>query len=278
MPIGQTRPLHRLTQLQRDPVAAWLSSRQRFRVTVAGWMAWGGFGFSLLLLRMVLTIVLIQIFHYSGRLPSAISVMVAVALASPVRREILRMKSQRAATIARGNAGDAQAVHAVDDLTDLDREPDGSVVSVVGWIRGRLDVEYLVRGKPCIGLALPCQEKFPGILETLHDFELADEGGNVIAIRVAGGRMLGRPNVLLDGSRDHRHLIASLDLPSGAVPAGMGALVLRDGDPVMIVGFKHTITDPDWHATHQTAIRPALGSSPQRPLLIFPLVAERQAA
>ena len=269
MAEGQSRPLHRLTKLRGDPASEWLSPQQRFQVTIASWMAWGAFGLFIVLVRIILTTALSQIRPW----PSIIAGMVGAALLIPVRRAILRFKSQRAATIVKRNARDACSI---DDWTTLEGEPDGRIVSVVGWIRGRLELEHLVNGEPCIGLALPCEAEYPGVLETLHDFELADEGGHSIAIRVADGRMLGRPNTRLHGNGGHRLLIASLGLPSGAVPAGVGAFVLRDGDPVMIVGFKHTIRDPEAHETRKSPLRPALGSAPPRPLLIFPLSAERR--
>lgn len=273
MSVGQTRPLHRLTQLRDDPASKWLSWRQRIQVAGVGALAWCAYAACLMLFRLILLIVLEQAVHYAGRLPSAISAMVAAGLAIPMRRFILTLKSRRAATLVRGNSRD---VHALDDWAELETEPDGRVVSVVGWIRSRLDVEYPVNGEPCIGLALPCQDTYPGVLETLHDFELTDESGGSIPIRVADGRMLGRPNVRLNSDSTRRLLIASLDLPPGAVATNMEAFVLRDGDPVMIVGFKQTIRDPEVYEARQTCLRAAIGSAPTQPLLIFPLAAERR--
>jgi hypothetical protein len=270
MPLGQSRPLHRLTQLADDPAMTWLSTSQRLQVTAVGGLAWVGFGVGLMFLRVVLILVLSQTLHVWGRLPSAISAIVGAALAPAARRAIIRLKSHRAAILIRTQI--PQEI-AVDDWMTLENHPDGQMVSVVGWIRGRLDVEYPVNGHPCVGLALPCEDKYPGVLESVHDFEITDESGNALAIRVAGGRMLGRSNVRLTGANNHRLLIASLDLPGGAVPVSMSAFVLRDGDPVMILGSKKTIQDPDVYEARKTCLRPALASTDKYPLLIFPLMA-----
>ena len=71
-------------------------------------------------------------------------------------------------------------------------------------------------------------------------------------------------------------LIASLDLPVGAVATGWDAFVLRDGDPVMAVGFKQTTLDPTQASLRSPPARTSLGSLPPRPLLIFPIAAERR--
>ena len=58
---------------------------------------------------------------------------------------------------------------------------------------------------------------------------------------------------------------------------GWDAFVLRDGDPVMVVGFKQTALDPTAASMRATPARAAIGSSPPKPLLIFPIAAERRA-
>ena len=72
---------------------------------------------------------------------------------------------------------------AIDDLGDLDQQADGTQVSVVGWIRARQQLSQLVAGEPCVGLALACHQRYPGVLETLNDFELVDESGRAIMMR-----------------------------------------------------------------------------------------------
>ena len=118
-----------------------------------------------------------------------------------------------------------------------------------------------VAGEPCIGLALACHQKYPGVLETLNDFDLVDEAGRAVLVQVTGARMLGASNVTLTDGKARRLLIASLDLPTGAVATGWDAFVLRDGDPVMAVGFKQTTLDPT-----QTNLR----SPPARTSLAIP--------
>lgn len=118
----------------------------------------------------------------------------------------------------------------------------------------------------------------PGVLETLHDFDLVDETGRSIPIQVADARMLGEPTVDLGGGDSQHVLIASLDLPAGANPSGWQAFVLRDGDPLLIVGFRKSMVDPNEHGLRQAPVRAGVASSPPRPLLIFPIDAERRVS
>ena len=84
----------------------------------------------------------------------------------------------------------------------MERQADGTLVSVVGWIRARQQLPEAVAGEPCIGLALACHQKYPGVLETLNDFDLIDEAGRAVLVQVTGARMLGASNVnLTDGRR-----------------------------------------------------------------------------
>ena len=58
------------------------------------------------------------------------------------------------------------------------------------------------------------------------------------------GRLLADSNVQLSrASQDDRQLVMSLDLPASAVPTDWNVFVVRDGDPVMVVGTKTTIQD-----------------------------------
>jgi len=264
------RPLHRLTPLRDDPVEAWLSQPQRLRVAMVGWIAWAAFGF----LSFIMWLTVWLVFRFGLILTTIYCSMAVVALTWPVTRMILRRKSAKMAMLVRDSTPTLGV--AIDDLGDLDRQADGTQVSVVGWIRARQQLAQLVAGEPCVGLALACHQRYPGVLETLNDFELVDESGRAIMVQVAGGRMLGASNVTLADANARRLLIASLDLPIGAVATGWDAFVLRDGDPVMAVGFKQTILDPAQTTLRAPPARTALGSLPDKPLLIFPIAAERR--
>jgi len=200
--------------------------------------------------------------------------MAGAALVWPVRRIIMRRLGAKMADLVRASTP-AMGV-AIDDLAQLEQQPDGTLVSVVGWIRARQQLPEAVGGEPCIGLALACHQKYPGVLETLNDFDLVDEAGRAILVQVAGARMLGTSNVNLTDGKARRLLIASLDLPVGAVATGWDAFVLRDGDPVMAVGYKQTTLDPTQTNLRSPPARTSLGSLPPRPLLLFPLAAERR--
>jgi len=52
--------------------------------------------------------------------------------------------------------------------------------------------------------------------------------------------------------------------------------VLRDGDPVMAVGFKQTALDPTQASLRAPPARASVASAPPRPLLIWPIAAERR--
>ena len=269
------RPLHRLTPLRDDPAATWLTRRQRLRVAVTGVFGWIGFAIFLHLTWWAQVLLMWGVLRMvDQRLPSVLTAMAGFALVWPARRIIMRRRSAKMAELVRDGSPDLAV--AVDDFSELERHPDGTVVSIVGWIRARAQLAEKVEGEPCIGLALACHQKYPGVLETLNDFDLVDEAGNKLPVQVAGGRMLGASNVNLTDARGRKLLIASLDLPVGAVAAGWDAFVLRDGDPVMIVGFKQTALDPTQASLRSPPARATVGSLPPKPLLIFPIAAERR--
>jgi hypothetical protein len=95
-------------------------------------------------------------------------------------------------------------------------------------------------------------------------------------VQVAGARLLGDTNVTLTDGPERRLVIASLDLPVGAQTTSWDAFVLRDGDPIMVVGFKQTALDPTQATLRAPAARPALVSLSPKPLLIFPIAGERR--
>ena len=264
------RPLHRLTPLRDDPVAAWLSQPQRFRVAVVGWVAWAAFCF----LTFVMWMTVWLVFGFGIVLTTVYCSMAFVALTWPVTRMILRRKSAKMAVLVRDSTPTLGV--AIDDLADLEQQADGTQVSVVGWVRARQQLSQMVAGEACIGLALACHQKYPGVLETLNDFDLVDEAGHTVLVQVTDARMLGATNVNLTDDKARRLLIASLDLPVGAVATGWDAFVLRDGDPVMAVGFKQTTLDPTQTSLRAPPARTSLASVAPRPLLIFPIAAERR--
>jgi hypothetical protein len=269
------RPLHRLTPLRDDPAATWLTQRQRLRVAMTGVFGWIAFSFFLHMMwwaQVLLMYGVLGMVDY--RLPGAFTAMAGIALVWPARRMIMRRRSAKMAELVREGSPDLAV--AVDDFRELERQPDGTIVSVVGWIRPRGQLAEKVEGEPCIGLAVACHQKYPGVLETLNDFDLVDEAGHKLLVQVAGGRMLGESNVNLTDGRGRKLLIASLDLPVGAVAAGWDAFVLRDGDPVMIVGFKQTALDPTQASLRAPPARASVASLSPKPLLIFPIAAERR--
>jgi hypothetical protein len=275
MPQDARRPLHRLTPLHADPAAAWLTRPQRFGVVMTGALTWVLFAIFLALVffaQMILLAEMLRVFDL--RIPFLATAMLAVALVWPARRIVLRRKAAKIAEMVRSSTPSLAVP--VDDFSELERQPDNTAVSLVGWIRARDKLGQPVGGQPCVGLALACHQRYPGVLETSSDFELVDEAGRAVPVQVAGARLLGESNVNLTEAHERRMVIASLDLPVGAEATGWDAFVLRDGDPIMVVGFKETALDPTQAALRAPAARPAIVSLPPKPLLIFPIPGERR--
>jgi hypothetical protein len=268
------RPLHRLTPLQADPAAAWLTPQQRFGVKMTGAFYYLLFIIFLKLVFFAQVFVLARTIFLPVRMPAIATGMLGVALTWPVRRMVLRRKAAKIADTVRNST--ASLGVPVDDFADLEQHPDGTAVSLLGWIRARDQLSQPVGGQPCVGITLACHQRYPGVLETLNDFELVDEAGRTIPVQVAGARLLGRSNVTLTDANERRLMIASLDLPVGAQATGWDAFVLRDGDPIMVVGFKQTALDPTLASLRAPSARAALVSLPPKPLLIFPIAGERR--
>jgi hypothetical protein len=262
-----------MTPLRDDPARGWLSSWEQTRNDLGGWLLWVLFGVAMLILRR-LTRLLIFIYItpiMAGRMSIFVVGGLAAVLAPGVRRSILRIKSAR---VERLLARTADRV-ASDDWTALAGEPEGTIVSVVGWVRARLHLNKAIGGESAVGIALPCQAKFPGVFESSHDFDLVDEEGRSIFVRVADGRIYGTPNVALD-SHELRHLFGELGVPNGATPSGWHVHCLRDGDAFMVVGAKTDGIDPGASGLRGSEPRLTLASPPGRPLLMFSIPAERK--
>src|SRR4029077_3174098 len=120
------RPLHRLTPLRDDPMSFWLTPPQRLRITIAGWLSWPSFGF----IWFVCWITVLVLFRMGMMMTSVYGIMAGVAMVWPVRRMIMRRLSVKMAGIVRTSTP-AMGV-AVDDFAALERQQDGTLVSVVG--------------------------------------------------------------------------------------------------------------------------------------------------
>jgi len=265
--------LHRLTPLRDDPAIAWLSPSERLRLDALGWSVWIAFVVAMMLFRDLLRLALLRFITplYPGRISLGLTIMLVVAVAAGVRRSIIRMKSARLADRLRADAKNVAA----DDWAALGHEPEGQVASVLGWVRGRHHLDKPIAGEPAVGVAIPCQSTFPGLLESVHDFEVCDGEGRTILIQMADARTFGTPNALLDG-RDLQMLFAALEVPTGVTASAYQVHALRDGDPVMVVGFKRTVVDPEGASMRGEGERLALCSSPPCPLLVFSIEAERR--
>jgi hypothetical protein len=276
-------PLKRLTPLREDPAAEWLTAAGRFAVTVRGSTAWVAYGLFIVLewlcARYVLGTLLglgseMLMFIPMPNVPVIVAAATAIALFVPTRRAVIALESS--ATGAKARATALRQALAVDDLAALGAEPEGRVVSLVGWVRGHAYLQQPVDGQRAVGLTLRCQDTYPFVLEILQNFDLVGETGDEALVATRGGRLLGKTNVRLQrGGYDDKVLVSSLDLPMTAILTDWNAFVVRDGDPVMVVGTKTTIQDLAQARGRATA-RVAVASAPSRPLLVFPLPAERR--
>jgi|SRR6185437_1837690 hypothetical protein len=265
-------PLHRMTPLRDDPAVAWLSPEERSRVAILVFSLWALFWIAVPPAFFSLSAGLAYLLPiYSVRVAAIVIGTCVAGVYRAVRRAIIRTRSERIERILRRDAADLAA----DDWTALAAEPNDTIVSVVGWVRGRQHLAHPIGGERAVGLGLPCQQRYPGVFEVLHDFDLVDEEGRSIFIQVAEARLYGEPNVALD-SHQLRLLYAALEVASGATPSGWYVHRLRDGDPVMVVGAKQDFLDPADPGFRGRAPRPALAAAPPRPLLIFSLPAERR--
>jgi hypothetical protein len=270
------RPLQRLTGLRDDPAAGWLTPAGARSVAFSGWLAWIGYGIALYALGVLVPRILFRTVlpFFVSPLQMFVGTAFVGALLFPLaRRFIVRFKNGKMRALV-GQAVAADALQA-DDWSALEDEPDGRAISLVGWARRKLVLPAPVAGEPAIGIALGCVQSYEGVLESAHDFDLCDESGRAILISVAGGRLLGQPNVRVFGDDDGRMLVSSLDLPPGVTPTG-DASVVRDGDPLMVVGFKKTVVDPALPGMRQAPVRMTVASFGGRPLLIYPIAAERR--
>jgi hypothetical protein len=116
------------------------------------------------------------------------------------------------------------------------------------------------------------EQTYAGTMESVNDFELVDEQGRAIPIRVADARLVGPANTIIQASDlQGQMVISALDLPLAVEPVGWDVLTVRDGDPVMVIGFKTTIVDGGGAGTRQAPVRTAVASSPACPMLIYPI-------
>jgi hypothetical protein len=271
-----TAPLQRLTPLSDDPAAGWLSGPARFAVTLKGWAAWAAFFLLLFAMRLCVRYVMDTLIGIEiPRVPSLVSGATGAAFLIPMRRAVVALKAQAIVTKARAVA--SSQARALDDLRTLAGEPDGSVVSLVGWVRGHSYLSQPVTGLQAVGLTLRCQDERALMLEILQNFDLVGEAGDEALVVTEGGRLSGKTNVRLSrASHDDKMFVTSLDLPTGAVLTDWNAFVVRDGDPVMVLGTKTTVQDLSGLARGGPVTRVAVASAPARPLLVFPLDAERR--
>jgi len=305
-------PLFRLTFVRDDPALGWLSLLARVWVAAAGlslWLLWVGFLATPWIVSMTVSPRVAAAIgvrdpsdaQYAGQLAIYIVAIIAASLFPLTRWASLQLRNRVMLGLVR--KGVVAGALAIDDLSKLGDAPADRPISVVGWVRGRSHLPYQVDGKPCVGLALGCRahvletltgprrdlwtgrrtetqwvQRHSELMEVLCDFDLVDDAGHSIPIGVARARLIGDRNVDLVGDDvDERALLGWLRLPSNVRALGRKAFALRDGDPVMVVGFRPGPTDDQGApAAAPTFAVAALVSAPAVPLLVYGLRAERR--
>jgi hypothetical protein len=271
-------PLHRLTPLRDDPAAGWLTRAGRLGATLTTWWAWAAYGLFVVIVYLSTEYVIETILHTTGRsLPKIAAVAAGGALLVPVKRGIIALRAR--AILSRAKASATALATSVDDLKTFAAEPDGRVISLVGWMSADGFLPRQVGGKDVVGLSMRVQEALPFVFETLLNFDLVDEAGEAVLVATGGGRMIGRAATRLSrASEADRAVVTSLDVPAGMTPTDWNAFTLREGDPVMVIGTKTTVHDMTEAERNRPTARAALASAPRRPVLIIRLDAERLEA
>jgi hypothetical protein len=288
--------LFRLTKVADDPAVKWLSGPSRVVAAAAGlavWLAWSACFVPGLLLYLRVRGDFSPADVRPGPILGSLAFIVgALLVISTVSWVAVEARSRTVLGLVRKTAL-ARALP-LDDWSKLAGAPDDRPLSLVGRVRGRSHLRDLVDGKQSVGVTLGCRAQISTtwvvrnrylegasvyeysrrcseFVEVLYDFDLVDDQGQVVPILVAGGRLIGRRNVgVLGDDQEEINLIASLLLPPEVKVLGRRAFVLRDGDPVMVIGFKSTLMDPGDLG--------ALASAPPIPLLVYGLRAENQVA
>jgi hypothetical protein len=297
------RPLQRLTLEQDDPAVGWLSVVDGARAEL--WRAVPP-GVAVLVLVVVPLVWAAMERRSAGSVELRLQVVLIGAQVafwvffSTLRWFGLQLKSRAVRRLAQARA--MAEARQVDDWSALEREPDGQLVSVVGWVSARRSLDHLIDGRRCVGLVLDCQasltemrddagrgswgrpripyrQPHEAIVEVSEDFDLVDEAGRTLPIQVADARLLGWRNVdRLGDDIDEQRFLASLRLPIDAVPIGADVFAVRDGDPIMVIGFKAPMVDARVVSLSHRGppVRAGLVSLAPRPLLICALRAERR--
>jgi hypothetical protein len=154
--------MHRVTLLRNDPAAGWLTGSGRMGVLLKWGGVWVGY---FLLVRVVFFVAKVAMDTSSlaafdvtvmgWSFPRLAAVAVAALMLVPARHLANVVRAGAQARAAKQDAGDE--AQAIDDYAALAEQAEGTVVSLVGWVRGHGYLEHTVGGHQAVGLALPCR-------------------------------------------------------------------------------------------------------------------------
>ena len=194
------RPLHRLTPLHADPAAAWLTSNQRFAVTMTGAFYWLLYFIFLMVAFFVQAVLLARtIIFFNLRLPSVATAMLGVALFWPMRRLVLRRKAAKSAQLVRESAPSLGV--AIDDLTSSNGSPTAPRCHWSAGSRRAPSSQSGSAASPASASRSPAIRSIRGCSRRSTTSSWSTRRDATVPIQVAGARMLGEPNVNL-GERE----------------------------------------------------------------------------
>ena len=181
------------------------------------------------------------------------------------------------------------------DLRSFAREADGEILHVRGRVRARETLPSLLGGEPVVyRRATVALGGATVVHEAAVDFALVDASGEMVTVHVAAARLLvAEPKRLRLVERAIVERVAALPLPARAAravetwltreahpkkrkrlaPITASEVLLRDGDPVELVGYKSRTVDQTvaTRLERDTPMRATLRGGRDLPLLIVPL-------
>jgi hypothetical protein len=210
------------------------------------------------------------------------------APSSPASARASARSSSAATWPAIGRGRLRSLAHGAVDPARLPAEADGELVHVVGRVRCPTPgLTSILDGKPVVWRRLVFSfNNFRRVVhEAASDFQLVGDGGEPIAIEPGEGRLLAPEGKRVAFDQDHAVATALVELVpgslSGVIPKSRGKrkwkvrvteAVLRDGDPIEVLGYKSRTVDPTMAARleRDTPYRASLRGGHALPLLVTP--------
>ncbi|HJZ84331.1 MAG TPA: hypothetical protein VKN99_04130 [Polyangia bacterium] len=182
----------------------------------------------------------------------------------------------------------ARLAHGKVDLTRLAREADGELVHVAGRVRARETLPSVLGAEPVVYRRVVfAVDGARWVHEAARDFWIEDGSGELALVEVADAHLVVTDphlhEVLGEDARRVHDLMLAPELRDRTevllrarrrehLSISAGELVLRDGDPVEVVGYKTRTVDPTVfeRLAREAPLRATLRSGRELPLLVAP--------